>query len=89
MILLRLSFNLSVKKKRVLIFIDKNNRRSRGLYLCRSCGLRLNADHNAAINIRKRLLSDPQVVPSDSSNTVCSILLYRGAVTPPVVTSNP
>jgi len=68
--------------------IDKRNRRSRGLYLCRSCGLRLNADHNAAINIRNRLSIDKQVVPSDSSNPVCSILPDRGGVTPPVVTLN-
>ena len=32
--------------------IDKRNRYSRGLYFCRSCGLRLNADTNVAINIR-------------------------------------
>jgi putative transposase len=68
--------------------IDKINRRSRGLYLCRSCGLRLNADHNAAINIRKRASLAKQVIPKDSSNTVCSILPDRGGVTPPVVTSN-
>ncbi len=69
--------------------IDKRNRCSRGLYLCRSCGLRLNADHNAAINICNRLSVDNQVIPSDSSNVVCSVLLDRGGVTPPVVTSNP
>jgi putative transposase len=69
--------------------IDKCNRISRGLYLCQSCGLRLNADHNAAINIRNRLSIMNQVVPSGSPNTVCSILLDRGGVTPPVVTSNP
>ena len=68
--------------------IDKRNRYSRGLYLCRSCGLRLNADHNAAINIHKRLTSIAQVVPSDGSSSVCSILPDRGGVTPPVVTSN-
>jgi putative transposase len=68
--------------------IDKRNRTSRGLYLCRSCGLRLNADHNVVINIRKRLSTINQVVPSDNSNTVCSILPDRGGVTPPVVTSH-
>jgi putative transposase len=68
--------------------IDKRNRYSRGLYLCHSCGLHLNADHNAAINIRKRLIPIIQVVPSDGSNSVCSILPDRGGVTPPVVTSN-
>jgi putative transposase len=69
--------------------IDKRNRRSRGLYLCSSCGLRLNADHNAAINICNRLSVDNQVIPSDSSNVVCSVLPDRGGVTPPVVTFNP
>jgi len=68
--------------------IKKSNRKSRGLYICSSCGLRLNADHNAAINIRKRSFPLNQVVPSDSSNTICSILPDRGGVTPPVVTSN-
>ncbi len=66
--------------------IDKRNRRSRGLYHCRSCGLRLNADHNAAINIFQRLSADKQVVPSVSSNSVCSDQPDRGCVTHPVVT---
>jgi putative transposase len=69
--------------------IDKRNRYSRGLYLCRSCGLRLNADHNAAINISKRSPLDNQVVPSVSSNVVCSRQPDRGGVIPPVVTFNP
>jgi putative transposase len=69
--------------------IDKKNRRSRGIYLCHSCGLRLNADHNAAINIRNRLSTKNQVVPKVSSNIICSVLPDRGGVTPPVVTSNP
>ncbi|MHA1215078.1 MAG: RNA-guided endonuclease InsQ/TnpB family protein [Candidatus Hodarchaeales archaeon] len=38
---------------------SRSNRRSRGLYVCRSCGSRFNADHNAARNI---LLSSSQVV---------------------------
>ena len=37
---------------------SRSNRRSRGLYVCRSCGSRFNADHNAARNI---LLSSSQV----------------------------
>ena len=67
--------------------IKKSNRKSRGLYICCSCGLRLNADHNAAINICKRLPSDTQVVPKVSSRSACSVLPDRGCVTPPVVTS--
>jgi putative transposase len=66
--------------------IDKKNRRLRGLYHCRSCGLRLNADHNAAINILQRLPVDEKVVPKVNSNPVCSDLQDRGCVTHPVVT---
>jgi putative transposase len=69
--------------------IDKRNRYSRGLYLCNSCGLYINADHNAAINIRNRLSFDNQVVPSISSNTICPDLPDRGGVTPPVATPAP
>ena len=65
--------------------INKNNRFSRGLYLCRSCGLRLNADHNAALNILQRLPADKQVVPSVSSKPVCTGQPDRGCVTHPVV----
>ncbi len=66
--------------------IDKRNRFSRGLYLCRSCGLHLNADTNAAINISKRMPN--QVVPSVSSTSVRTLLPDRGGVAPPVVTPN-
>jgi putative transposase len=66
--------------------IDKSNRKSRGLYVCRSCGLRLNADQNAAINILERYSTDLQVVPSVSSSLPCSVLPDRGCVTHPVVT---
>jgi putative transposase len=66
--------------------IDKKNRRSRGLFHCCSCGLRLNADHNAAYNILQRFPIEKQVVPKLSSNPVCSDPPDRGDVTPPVVT---
>ncbi len=66
--------------------IDKRNRRSRGLYHCHACGLRLNADHNAALNILQRLPTDKQVVPKLSSSVTCFDLPDRGCVTHPVVT---
>ncbi|MHA2318168.1 MAG: zinc ribbon domain-containing protein, partial [Candidatus Hodarchaeales archaeon] len=66
--------------------INKKNRRSRGLYHCYSCGLRLNADHNTALNILQRLPVDEKVVPKVNSNLVCSDLPDRGCVTHPVVT---
>jgi putative transposase len=66
--------------------INKNNRKTRGLYLCGSCGLRLNADHNAALNILQRLPVDKQVVPKLCSNPVCSEQPDRGCVTHSVVT---
>ncbi|MHA2217059.1 MAG: RNA-guided endonuclease InsQ/TnpB family protein [Candidatus Hodarchaeales archaeon] len=65
--------------------IDKSNRKSRGLYHCHSCDLRLNADHNAALNILQRLSTDKKVVPKLRSNLVCPDLLDRGCVTHPVV----
>jgi IS605 OrfB family transposase len=36
--------------------VDKRNRRSQAEFVCVSCGLRINADYNAALNIRKRAL---------------------------------
>jgi len=56
------------------------------LYHCRSCGLRFNADHNAALNILQRLPVDEKVVPKFSPNSFCSDLPDRGCVTHPVVT---
>jgi transposase len=35
----------------------RNNRRSQSLFLCRSCGYQLNADLNAAYNIRDKYLA--------------------------------
>lgn len=35
----------------------RNNRRSQSLFLCRTCGYCLNADLNAAINIREKYLA--------------------------------
>ena len=35
----------------------RNNRRSQSLFLCRSCGYQLNADFNAARNIREKYVA--------------------------------
>ncbi|WP_372590066.1 transposase [Fervidobacterium thailandense] len=35
--------------------VDKNNRKHRGLYVCSSCGMVLNADVNGALNILKKV----------------------------------
>jgi putative transposase len=37
----------------------RNNRRSQSLFLCRTCGYCLNADLNAALNIREKYLASP------------------------------
>lgn len=35
--------------------VDKNNRKHRGLYVCKNCGTALNADVNGGINILKKV----------------------------------
>jgi putative transposase len=48
----------------------RNNRRSQSVFHCRSCGYQLNADYNAAKNIREKYLAslaqDGTPVPSES-----------------------
>lgn len=38
--------------------VRKNNRKHRGLYVCKSCGYNINADVNGAVNILKKYLQD-------------------------------
>jgi len=52
--------------------INRNNRKHRGLYVCRKCGSVLNADVNGAVNILKKVA--PESVRIGSS----------GGVNPPV-----
>lgn len=42
--------------------VDKRSRRSQSEFVCVSCGLQLNADYNAARNIRKRALVNALIV---------------------------
>ena len=66
------------------------NRHCRGLYQCRSCGIRLNADTNAACNIRQNyLLSFPssQVVLRKAPIFPRGFSPDSGGMTPPVQNS--
>ena len=71
-------------------YVDKRNRKSRGRFLCRECGILFNADLNAARNILKRYLSTKkvikvaQVVPRGSSPSKELNLPDSGCVTHPV-----
>jgi putative transposase len=65
--------------------IDKRNRRSRGLFQCYHCGLRLNADHNSARNILKKHEISTQVVPTGEASKIANLSLQdRGCVAHPV-----
>jgi putative transposase len=66
-IIIRVSEAYTSQRCSVCGIIAKKNRRSRGLYVCKSCGERLNADFNAARNIVHRYLS---TLSSNSSSQV-------------------
>lgn len=58
----------------------RNNRRSQSLFLCRKCGYRLNADLNAAQNIRSKYLASLGIaLGSESLSTGLSSPLPRGS----------
>ena len=63
------------------------NRRSRGLYQCQTCALHLNADINAARNLRNTFLyslSSPQVVLREKFSSQKPFSPDSGGVAPPV-----
>jgi transposase len=69
----------------------KKNRRSRGLYLCQTCGNRLNADLNAARNIVYRFSSSNssfQVVPQERISSLNILSPDSGYMASPVVNSS-
>lgn len=70
--------------------VASENRRSRGLYICKTCGERLNADFNAAKNILDRYLSSPssfQVVLRERISSWNMLSLDSGCVAYPVSNS--
>jgi transposase len=70
--------------------ITKKNRCSRGLYLCQTCGERLNADLNAARNILHRYLStnsSSQVVPRELVSSLNVFSPDSGCVAYPFLNS--
>jgi len=51
--------------------VSKNNRKHRGLYVCRKCGNTINADVNGAINIMKKVAGESvikQILSSGDAN---------------------
>ena len=45
-------------------YVDKHNRESQAVFICQVCGMRMNADVNAAINIRERGIQHLQDIQS-------------------------
>ncbi|MFB0545213.1 MAG: zinc ribbon domain-containing protein, partial [Asgard group archaeon] len=43
--------------------VEKNNRKYRGLYVCKNCGIVLNADVNGALNIMKKVVGEFARIP--------------------------
>jgi putative transposase len=68
-------------------YISKKNRKSRGWFCCQSCGMQVNADYNAALNILQRGCPDSQVVPPINFASPRVGLPDSGCVTHPVQNS--
>lgn len=55
--------------------IKKSNRKYRGLYICKECGLDINADVNGSINILKKYLQENNI--SRSIGSMAEPLIWR------------
>ena len=86
----RVSEAYTSKQCSVCGIIASKNRRNRGLYLCKTCGVRLNADFNAARNILHRYMStisSSQVVPREPVSSLKVFSPDSGCVAYPVPNS--
>jgi putative transposase len=57
----------------------RNNRRSQSLFLCRKCGYQLNADLNAAQNIREKYLAS---LAQDGTSALSGLAVKQPIVSP-------
>lgn len=63
--------------------INKNNRKHRGLYVCKKCGSVLNADVNGALNILKKVAGESvRILSSDGVNPPVRIRVANFHQTP-------
>lgn len=52
---------------------EKANRKSQSSFVCKSCGIALHADYNAAVNISRVAISPPHVLTSSPENTTGNV----------------